>query len=394
MKGIDMIKNIQVADCFQAGGVKLERVKFFQRQLLTVDDMVTDQDYFRQKMRRHNRFLHGWGVVCGLEVTPAPIDGAPLRVRISEGYALGPFGDEIYVGEPVFLDLGKCGPHDKTDPCNPGRATGTGFTGGTVYVAIEYAECFAQPIRSLPAGFGCDDDGCEYSRIRDSFDLACLPSMPPIDPPVSICELLRSRKTAPCPPCPSSPWVVLAAVILPSSTGSSLSSSAAGGNDLRIDNGVRKNLYRTELLQAQLIECCCGKPTPQPAPAPVQVVVSGVKPAPNATLTPPVTSITIPFTKSLQTPVNSNSVAVSLNGAPLPIKTTLTYTDSTRTIVITTDSGLSFPAGVYKITAFGTGATAIKDTDGLALDGRGTGIAGDYDFTFTINQPTANNPLK
>ena len=77
-----MIKDIQLADCFQAGGVKLERVKYFQRQLLTVDDMVTDQDYFRQKMRRHNRFVHGWGVVCGLNVTPAPIHGAMWRVQI------------------------------------------------------------------------------------------------------------------------------------------------------------------------------------------------------------------------------------------------------------------------------------------------------------------------
>ena len=64
-----MIKNVQVADCFNTSGIRLERVKYFQRQLLTVDDMVTDQEYFRQKMRRHNRFLHGWGVVCGFDVT-------------------------------------------------------------------------------------------------------------------------------------------------------------------------------------------------------------------------------------------------------------------------------------------------------------------------------------
>src|SRR5947209_10205738 len=49
----------------------LERVHFFPRQLLTADDMDAEQHYFRQKLRRHTRFLHGWGVVCGCEVKPA-----------------------------------------------------------------------------------------------------------------------------------------------------------------------------------------------------------------------------------------------------------------------------------------------------------------------------------
>ena len=272
-----MIKNIQLADCFKTGGVRLERVKYFQRQLLTVDDMVTDQEYFRQKMRRHNRFLHGWGIVCGLAVTADPIAGAPLRVSIGEGYALGPFGDEIYVAEPAFLDLGKCGINGKTDPCNPSLATGTGITGGTVYVAIEYAECFSQPVRAMGAGCGCSDDGCEYSRVRDSFDLGCLAAPPVYDPVPLICRLRAANQPAPCPPCPSSPWVVLAAVTLPT--------TSAGG--VTIDPSVRKPLYRTELLQQQLISCCCGameKPT-TPPPVPVQVQVSGVYPANNATIT-------------------------------------------------------------------------------------------------------------
>ena len=385
-----MIKDIQLADCFQAGGVKLERVKYFQRQLLTVDDMVTDQDYFRQKMRRHNRFLHGWGVVCGLLVSPAPINGAPLRVRISEGYALGPFGDEIYVGEPVFLDLGKCGPNDKTDPCNPGRVNGTGVTGGIIYVAIEYAECFAQPIRTAGAGCGCDDDGCDYSRIRDSFDLGCLTSIPKYDPIPSICELQRLNKTAPCPPCPASPWVVLAAVTLPVGTGA----TSTGAPGLGIDNAVRKPLYRTELLQAQLIACCCGdrQTPPPPAPVPVQVIPSGVAPANNASVNAPLTGITIPFTKSLQTPINSNSVIVNAAGRPIPV--TLTYTDANHTITVAPPAGTQFPAGPYKVTVVGSGSTPIKDTDNLALDGNADGAGGDdYNFGFTVTSISITNPL-
>src|SRR5712691_4587713 len=108
-RGPDM-STLQLPDCLQPEGQALERVKYFPRQLLAVDDMETERDYFLDKLRRHNRLLHGWGVVCGLEVTAAPTQTMPWLVHISPGYALGPYGDEIYVAEPVCLDLAQCGP--------------------------------------------------------------------------------------------------------------------------------------------------------------------------------------------------------------------------------------------------------------------------------------------
>src|SRR6185436_13148051 len=82
----------------------LERLRYFPRQLLTADDMRVEQEYFREKQRRHNRFLHGWGVVCGLEVVPDPTKGA-MAVKVCPGYALGPWGDEIFVEESTPVDL-------------------------------------------------------------------------------------------------------------------------------------------------------------------------------------------------------------------------------------------------------------------------------------------------
>ena len=93
---------LQLVECLQPERRALERVNYFPRQLLTVDDMETERDYFLQKLRRHNRFLHGWGVVCGLEVTASPIPDMPWQVQITLGYAIGPYGDEIYVAKPVF----------------------------------------------------------------------------------------------------------------------------------------------------------------------------------------------------------------------------------------------------------------------------------------------------
>jgi hypothetical protein len=227
--------------------------------LLTADDMVADQAYFRQKLRRHNRFLHGWGVVCGLEVTAASTEELPWQVQISAGYALGPYGDEIYVAEPILMDMVDCGPGALTDPCEPdmllGRASGAGVD---VFIAIKYAECVAQPVRVMPVSCACEDTSCEYSRIRDSFQIECLSELPAshlVPPQALICELRRMRRLVECPPCPQEPWVVLAQVSLPGSADVALL-------DTQIDNLVRRQIYSTTMLQDQLIACCCEEDTP------------------------------------------------------------------------------------------------------------------------------------
>jgi hypothetical protein len=244
--------DLQLLDCFQPELVRLERVRFFPRQLLTAADMVTEQDYIRQKLRRHNRFLHGWGVVCGLEVVPQPTAQAPWGVEITPGYALGPYGDEIYVAEPVYLDLAQCGPDAVTSPCEPDVLEGpSDVSGGTLYVAIKYAECTSQPVRAMPAGCACEEVACEYSRIRDSFELACLTELPPSPPSPLLCEVIAEGTVPPCPLCPEEPWVVLATVVLPAP------GVPVGGDD--VDNlTVRRQLYSTAMLQHQLIDCCCG----------------------------------------------------------------------------------------------------------------------------------------
>src|SRR6476660_8099849 len=49
------------------------RLKYFYGQMLGQHDFQTEQDYFRNKQRLHNRCLHGYGVVCGLEVVAEPM---------------------------------------------------------------------------------------------------------------------------------------------------------------------------------------------------------------------------------------------------------------------------------------------------------------------------------
>src|SRR5690242_3026460 len=62
--------------CPVCGGLEcLCRPRFFAGQLLTADDLNRLEGYILQKNKLHNRYLHGWGVVCGLEVDCHPCPG-------------------------------------------------------------------------------------------------------------------------------------------------------------------------------------------------------------------------------------------------------------------------------------------------------------------------------
>jgi hypothetical protein len=99
----------------------LIRPNYFDRQQLTAADLNAEQQYFRERLRRHNRFMHGWGVVSGAAVTPG---GAVGELHISEGYLVTPHGDEIYIpaGTKVNIapDLNTC-LGAAADPCSAVR---------------------------------------------------------------------------------------------------------------------------------------------------------------------------------------------------------------------------------------------------------------------------------
>jgi hypothetical protein len=80
------------------------------------------------------------------------------------------------------------------------------------YLAVGYREVLSRPVRVQPAGCGCDDSACEYSRWRDGYELGLLDECPDDHrqpPPI---ESLFKGPVPECPPCPSSPWVVLARI--------------------------------------------------------------------------------------------------------------------------------------------------------------------------------------
>ena len=213
----------------------LERVRYFPRQLITAEDMTDEQQFFVERLRRHNRYQHGGGVVCGCDVEPlndqSTDAGKRSRVRVCPGYVVDPGGNEIHLSRTVDIDLAD--PNALLDPCARPRPCppvelpeGETEKPGT-YIAVRYVECVSRPVRVHPAGCACDEAVCEYSRTRDDFEVRVLSTLPPShrkakDADKAWCEEVAKWKAAggksghPVPSCADlecdDGWVVLANV--------------------------------------------------------------------------------------------------------------------------------------------------------------------------------------
>jgi len=127
------------------------RNRYFAGNLLGVQDLQDEQAYLIDKDRRHARYLHGYGVVCGLRVRPAD-PPQPWQVIVEPGLALDPCGREILVPQPVEYRLNR-----------PDRR-------GPIYLVIEYCEEEAAPI-PVPGPPDGPQDNLEPSRIVETFRL-------------------------------------------------------------------------------------------------------------------------------------------------------------------------------------------------------------------------------
>lgn len=235
----------------------LERLRFFPRQVVRADDLNSAHDYHREKLRRHNRFLHGWGVVCGCDVRPAPRQGKPWLLQICPGYLITPQYDEVLIGSEALFDVASC-LIESTDPCAFSRPcppiTRRPRPVKKLYLSVRYVECETRPTQVAPAGCTCDEADCEYARVRDAYEFCCLESLPGTHGarPYGCSSLCKGSDILACPGCPDDPWVVLATITLPS-----VGTEPLAGIDVATD---RRRLYSTAMLQ-EMAFCACGDRT-------------------------------------------------------------------------------------------------------------------------------------
>ena len=157
---LERLERIAVTDCDDA---TLVRARFFTGQVLTADDLAQEQDYLRARHRRHNRLLHGSGVVSGVEVSLKGADkGGNAVVVVSPGVAIDPNGEELVLCEPTTVRL-------------PPRAT-------ACFVSIRLAERAAS---ATPDG--------EATRVEESAEVIVRRQVPPGS--LLIARLVRERNT-------------------------------------------------------------------------------------------------------------------------------------------------------------------------------------------------------
>ena len=174
--------------------------------MLSETDLSTEQAYFLDKLRFHNRLLHGSGTVCGLAVEAT--DPASHTVVVQPGVALDCCGREIVMTEPRQVDLVAM-----LDEARPQ---------GRVYVTVAYGEIEVEPVPVLDDNSG---EPHQASRVRE---------VPSVDVTLDRRHRPHAADAAvkPCPPC-SDPRVVLAEIDL---TGR----GPVAGAD--IDNSVRRTI--------------------------------------------------------------------------------------------------------------------------------------------------------
>ena len=235
---------------------ELKRLNYFYGQMLGVSDFQAEQAYFRDKLKLHNRCLHGYGTVCGLvvsaeeqakecepeadtqrtrlqaELTPleeqkreAAQKGDAQRIReldarieairqelerlppagkreapanrliVDCGLALDCHGNEIVVRRPQPLD-----PWTELSQ-RERRRVEQHSDGSTLYLSICYCEQPVDPVRPVLVDACGAVAECTYGKLRDAFKLRVSTEPPPED-----------RRCEPCcQPC-EEPCLLLAVI--------------------------------------------------------------------------------------------------------------------------------------------------------------------------------------
>ena len=126
----------------------LKRLRFFTGQMLTAESFQLEQQYFIEKQKRHNRALHGFGIVSGLKVS---VESG--QVVVEPGLALDCEGNELVItaAQSIVAPL-------KSDNWT------------SAYVNVSYAEENTDPVPPIPdEPLASTDNLAEASTITEGF---------------------------------------------------------------------------------------------------------------------------------------------------------------------------------------------------------------------------------
>ena len=188
-------------------GSPTRRNRYFTGKYMTARDFRDEQAYFLSRQRLHQRTLHGWGIVVGLDLCPHPDPGCAWRgwIVVTPGIAVDCYGREIVLHDPVPVKLDALFPDDVDCGCEKENGSwsnklkglwphnGPG-TNREFLVGVRYGELGVEPVPVL-----CDDTACgERPRRGTGFSNA------PASGTASSrrATVAGDRRTLRCPPIP------------------------------------------------------------------------------------------------------------------------------------------------------------------------------------------------
>lgn len=157
--------------------------------LLGVEDFRTEQGFHLGGRRRHQRALHGWGVVWGY---PVSFDAERGEVRAGPGYALDAAGRDLELQETRCVSLAAWwqkhrGDEAYEDVANPDDVR------LDLDVMLHYGTCLSRPVPALADPCADGQADIAYARICEAPQLT----------------LVRRTEDAPRPPPPAAPYHLL-----------------------------------------------------------------------------------------------------------------------------------------------------------------------------------------
>lgn len=136
-----------------------ERNKYFYGKLLSVDDFEAEQRYMNDKRRIINRFLHGSGVVCGMNVVLVD----DITISVEMGLALDFAGREIMLEQPIMKRLSTIDGFD--------AYTEEDEENSFLYLCIEYDETEKEPVHSIAGAKEENGQKVTYNKYAEGYHL-------------------------------------------------------------------------------------------------------------------------------------------------------------------------------------------------------------------------------
>ena len=156
--------------CMACDVRQMARNHYFTGKLLVERDFVDEQNYFIGKDRRHNKYLHGWGTVCGLKVKQHPNPACRNQyVLVEPGVAVDCCGREILVENETTVDF-RLLFLDEWRRLHGPAADPDDFE-HILQICLRYVECPTEDVPALFDDCNCDETGSQPNRILETFEI-------------------------------------------------------------------------------------------------------------------------------------------------------------------------------------------------------------------------------